>query len=346
MVRELGLVEESVVARIERLDDFNDEYVYDISIKDGDPYFFANNILVHNSCYFSAYEYFKELPEYKNAIWSREMVIEMYDVIADGANATFPDFMANTFNTSRERGGFIKAGRELVASKGLFIKKKKYAVMIYDFEGKRLDKDNSPGKLKAMGLDLKRADTPRVMQQFLERTLTGLLDGKPKQEIYQEIREFRKSFKQRPGWEKGAPKKVSKLSEYAAKLDAINKKGVSDPLKRKEKAKLNMPGHVLASMNWNRMLDLMNDRYSMRINDSARIIVCNLLNNRYGFKSIAYPVDENQLPNWFLELPFDHRDMETKIIDNKLDNLLGVLGWDLTDTKELTGNGFFDFSNG
>jgi hypothetical protein len=35
------------------------------------------------------------------------------------------------------------------------------------------------------------------------------------------------------------------------------------------------------------------------------------------------------LPAWFRELPFDDTEMEATVVDQKLDNLLGVLGWDL-----------------
>jgi hypothetical protein len=38
------------------------------------------------------------------------------------------------------------------------------------------------------------------------------------------------------------------------------------------------------------------------------------------------------LPKWFQELPFDHAEMEAAIINNKIDNLIGVLDWDLEST--------------
>jgi len=40
------------------------------------------------------------------------------------------------------------------------------------------------------------------------------------------------------------------------------------------------------------------------------------------------------LPKWFQELPFDHAEMETTIINNKLENLIGVLEWDLESTTQ------------
>jgi hypothetical protein len=60
--------------------------------------------------------------------------------------------------------------------------------------------------------------------------------------------------------------------------------------------------------------------------------------------SVAYPIDETRIPKWFQELPFDHDLMETTIIDKKIDNLIGVLKWDLSaaSTSEQFDN-LFDF---
>jgi hypothetical protein len=55
-----------------------------------------------------------------------------------------------------------------------------------------------------------------------------------------------------------------------------------------------------------------------------------------SFKSIAYPTDEKQLPDWFKELPFDDNGMEDAVVDKKIENLFGVLNWnisDFTDTR-------------
>jgi hypothetical protein len=63
-----------------------------------------------------------------------------------------------------------------------------------------------------------------------------------------------------------------------------------------------------------------------------------------GFTSVAYPVDELRLPQWFKDLPFNDAEMEQTIIDNKLDNLIGVLAWDIRSTEEKnTFNSLFEF---
>jgi DNA polymerase elongation subunit (family B) len=136
-----------------------------------------------DSCYFSAYTTLRKDIEKGIIPWTRESVIELYDTIGETVNGTFPKFMQDAFHCPKTRGEVIKAGREIVASKGLFITKKRYAVLYYDKEGKRSDTSGSPGKIKAMGLDLKRSDTPVVIQDFLSEVLTKVLNGAEKKEV-------------------------------------------------------------------------------------------------------------------------------------------------------------------
>jgi len=238
--------------------------------------------------------------------------------------------MLDAFHVPKTRGEVIKAGREIVGSKSLFITKKRYAVLYYDKEGKRADVDGKPGKIKAMGLDLKRSDTPEFIQNFLSDVLEMVLTGATEEQVLEHITHFRTAFKARPGWEKGSPKRANNITEYEAK--------------EKKAGKANMPGHVRASINWNTLKRMYNDKYSMNITDGAKVIVCKLKQNPLGFTSVAYPVDELRLPQWFKDLPFDHDEMEATIIDNKLSNLIGVLNWDIKSTEEKnTFNSLFEF---
>jgi DNA polymerase elongation subunit (family B) len=273
-----------------------------------------------DSAYFSAYPTLRKEIEKKEIPWDKDTAIQVYDSVAAEVNGTFPQFMLDAFHCPKSRGEVIKAGREIVAIKGLFITKKRYAVLYYDKEGKRSDIDGKPGKIKAMGLDLKRSDTPEFMQKFLEELLTKVLNGAQETEVLERINEFRSEFKARPGWEKGSPKRANNITEYQEK--------------EKKLGKANMPGHVRASINWNTLRRMNGDKYSQQIVDGMKVIVCKLKDNPLGFTSIAYPTDELRLPKWFQELPFNHSEMETVIINNKLDNLIGVLEWDLESTTQ------------
>ena len=275
-----------------------------------------------DSCYFSAYTTLKKEIDNGNIPWSKEDISSLYDQMGEDVNQTFSQFMLNSFHCPLTRGEVIKAGRAIVGVKGVFITKKRYAVLVYDKEGKRKDKDGKPGEIKAMGLDLKRSDTPEFMQNFLSEILEMVLTGTTEQEVLDKITNFRMLFKSRPGWEKGSPKRANNITKYKA-LEEKN-------------GKANMPGHVRASINWNVLKTLFGDKYSMNITDGAKVIVCKLKANPLGFTSVAYPVDELRLPQWFKDLPFEHSEMEAVIINKKISNLIGVLNWDLLSTNQKT----------
>ena len=141
----------------------------------------------------------------------------MYDAAADEMNTSFPEFMINAFNTSPENGAIIQAGREVCALKGMFIKKKRYALLCYDIE---------------------RSDTPKIIQEFLEEVLIKVLSGSDEDEIMDKVKEFRHEFRSWPGWIKGTPKRVNGLTK---KIELEEKLG-----------KIAMAGHQRAAKNWNR----------------------------------------------------------------------------------------------
>jgi DNA polymerase elongation subunit (family B) len=215
--------------------------------------------------------------------------------------------------------------------RSIFITKKRYAINIYDKEGKRKDVNGSTGQIKAMGLDLKRADTPKYVQDFLMSVLERVLNGAGRPEVVEMVKEFKNHMSKQDSWTKGSPKSVNNLTTYGDK--------------ERDQGKTNMPGHVRAALNWNRLRQANGDNYSQKIVDGMKIVVCKLKANPLGYTSIAYPTDELRLPTWFTELPFDDQAMEQTLVDEKIDNLLGVLNWDIrssTDTQT-TFDDFFTF---
>ena len=274
-----------------------------------------------DSAYFSAWPAIKEDVEAGRMEWNKDICVQLYDNIADQVNASFPAFMERACHCPRTMGDLIKGGRELVAEKSLFIKKKRYALLIYDLEGKRLDTHGKPGKVKAMGLDLKRSDTPKVVQDFLSELLLEVLTGAKKEKIYDMVRDFKILFQERPAWEKGTPKRVNNLTKYSAEEARLGK--------------ANMPGHVRAAMNWNNLRRMHGDNYSTSIVDGMKTIVCKLKENALNYTSVGYPTDELHIPQWFKDLPFDDALMETTIVDQKVENLLGVLEWKIGENTDI-----------
>jgi hypothetical protein len=282
-----------------------------------------------DSSYFTAYPTYKPMIDSGEINWDVETIITLYDEICRQINDTFVDHMARKHHCPTKNGAIIKAAREVVAEKTLFIKKKKYALLVIDDGGKRKDVGGKRGKLKVTGLDIKRSDTPAFVQNFLEEIVMMTLTGISKEEIIQRIIKFRTEFRAMPSWHKGTPKQVNNLTSKTKTWRKTGKCGV---------------GHVLAAINYNELLKLNNDTNSMPIVDSMKTIVCKLKDNQFGMTSIGIPTDESRVPDWFKALPFDDNLMEDTLIDKKLDNVIGCLDWDISSSNiKTTFNDLFGF---
>lgn len=285
-----------------------------------------------DSAYFSAWPVIQDQVEKGEIEWNIDTCIAFYDSLGEQVTASFPDFMKRAHNCPPAFGQHIAAGREVVATSGIFLTKKRYALMVIDDEGNRMDINGKPGKVKVMGLEIKRSDTPKYMQDFLTELVTSALTGATDNEIVDRVIEFKREFAAMPPWEKGTPKRVNNMTANTKKIA--------------QDSKANISGHARAAINWNLLKKIHGDRYSMPITDGQKTIVCKLRPNPLGLTSIGFPVDEKRLPEWFKELPFDEDTMMDVIIDNKVENLLGVLNWNLkerTDTRSTFAD-LFSFS--
>ena len=274
-----------------------------------------------------------------------DSAVKLYDHISDTVSDTFPQMLKDQFNVPLSAGQVMKAGREVVGKSGVFITKKRYAIKVLDLEGWQPE----GGKIKIMGMDIKRSDTPEFIQDFLEEVLDDALEGQDENTVIDKIKEFKKEFRAMEPWKKGMPKRVNNLTKYTKKYNK-QIKGAGDSrlfklnaLKDETENKM-IPGHVRGSINWNNLKFANSDNYSATIMDGAKVIVCRLKNNPMGYASIAYPTDELKLPQWFKDLPFDEIGMEESVLDKKIGNVLGIMGWDLKRINESeTLQTFFEF---
>lgn len=326
------------------------EPVYDISMNSSNHMFFGNDVLIHNtdSVMFSAKKAWddankgksanKEIETfvkeaYKDFEWNKDNVEQLYLMVAGMVDDSFPDFMNTTFNTGIDRGRIIAAGLEIIGTRGIFLKKKRYTILKYHEDGDRLDKDGKPGKLKNMGTELKRSDTPKYVQDFLEELMMDLLTGEEESVMRTKVMDFKREFVTKPAWHKGMPKTIKGMSKYQESFEDIN----IDYLERTyDKTKGCSVGHAVASFNWNKLRELNGDFESLEITDGMKITVCDIKGEtKYGrlfgkeMKKIAYPTEQERLPVWFKELPFDTDSMGTNVINKKLDNVFGILDMDI-----------------
>jgi len=293
-----------------------------------------------DSVYFTAVSALEEGQEL-----DMQSAIKLYDHVSEQVSNTFPQFLKDNFNIPKSSGEVMKAGREVVGRAGVFITKKRYAIMCLDIEGYQPE----GGKLKAMGLDLKRSDTPEFIQDFLEEILIDCLNGVPEDTVVERVREYKKEFRMLDPWKKGMPKRANNMTMYTARV--LQQSKVADNYRlhkldalKKENQSTMVPGHVRASINWNNLKQANSDNYSMPVTDGAKVVVCRMKSNPMGYTSVAYPTDELNLPKWFKELPFDEEAMEEAVLDKKVTNVIGAMGFDLSrihDSETL--QQFFEF---
>lgn len=296
------------IVSVERLIDFEDEYVYDIIMKDGElPYFFANDILVHNSCYF------------KTLATNKEEAVEVADFVAAEITSRFPAFMRRNFNCQPGHDTRISASREIVGSKGLFLNaKKKYTIKVVNLDGFDLD----PPKLKTVGSEMKKADTPKVIQDFLKELMDIILDGGPYEQVEKFINTKRREvvLAVKDPITLGVSKQINNLDALYAEWRRTEKVG---------SGKVRLPGHVRAAVNYNELVQEF-DKGAQPLKAGDKGIIFYLQPNERDLKAIAFPADTDRFPQWFLDnFKLDRKLTEKKMIDAKLLRIFEAMNWEI-----------------
>lgn len=265
-----------------------------------------------DSCYFRIFNPDQILPEEKELIL--DLAVKIADDIAEVVNASFPEFMRETFLCNDGFDHYISAGREVVAPRGIFVTPKRYMLDVADIEGKRVQ------FLKVMGLDTKKTTLPKYIQDKLNDFLARYLRDTPWETIADEIVELKDQMRNYPKTdpnkivELGLPKGVNKVEMYTQTLQVEG-----------ENARL--PGHVRAAINYNRKLVEYNDLESMRITSGMKIRVFYLTTPDGKFKSIALPTDLQRVPDWFNRYIKVDIDLQIeRLVDNPLKSILNVIG--------------------
>jgi DNA polymerase elongation subunit (family B) len=99
--------------------------------------------------------------------------------------------------------------REVIADKGIWVAKKRYALNVYDSEGVRYE---TP-KLKVQGLEIVRSSTPGSVREYLRDTLKLVLT-KTQDEIQEYIANLENKFMQMTPEEIAFPRSANNLAKY------------------------------------------------------------------------------------------------------------------------------------
>jgi len=131
-------------------------------------------------------------------------------------------------------GNFLAMKREVIAEKGIWTKKKRYVLSIWDKEGIRYDKP----KLKYTGLEMKGATIPKCSRDAMKRCCEIILHG-TQEELYEFVEQYYQTFMTKDIPEIAISKGVKNLEKY------------TDP---RTIAAAGSPQHVRGSLMYNYLL--------------------------------------------------------------------------------------------
>lgn len=164
------------IQSIEQLDDFDNEYVYDIEVDDDSHTFIANDILIHNSVYStygSLFECFT--PEYQAKYDTErkkvEWILKFNKEFFDGQNTRW----CEEIYAPRHADNKHIFELETVNYAQLVLCKKRYLKAVSFNKGKHLE----PPKISGTGIEIIKTTTPALCREILTDLTKSLLFESP-----------------------------------------------------------------------------------------------------------------------------------------------------------------------
>lgn len=260
--------------------------MYDVGMVDTPHTFFANNILVHNSCYFDM----KPLVPQWQELLESELVAkidEISDQLLIFINKTIGWLAKHHLNSDNNRLLFLK---EKVIKRGFWGQaKKRYALLTID--AKTMEES-----IVIKGFDSVRSDFPAYFRKILEEIIIDILHDHTVNQLSAKVRAFKKEYFKQPTKSILVPNSVKELSKYGQ-----GQKG--------------SPINVKSAQNYNRLLNLWKLETYPPIEDGDKILYGYLTENPYGFDTMAISgYDDPPEILEFLEMYLD----KPKIFESKL----------------------------
>lgn len=257
---------------------------------------------------------------------SMDEVIEQADYVAKAVNDSFPEFMRKTFLC---RPGFddkIQTAREHVIDRGIWVDKKRYIVHVVNTEGKSVD------KMKIMGIDTKKTTLPPHVSDKINHLIEDFLKGKSWEDVSNEVVAYKDELRNSTDIRViGLPKGVSGIDEYMSKMRSLGEATT-------------VPGHVRASIFYNKMREKYDDVVSPEITSGMKIKVFYFKRPIGKNKSIALPTDIDEVPSWLTEnFEIDVDAHIQRLVDNPIENIVKAIGKKAPNRQDMYVDSLFEF---
>lgn len=171
--------------------------VYDVTMKNAPNTFFANDVLVHNSCYF-------RIMDAENIEQAEKIGGQVVKACDEGS---IPRLVTNIFNGYDVMRSDFEAISRSTLSYG---KKKQYAFLKAWEDGEVLPKP----KLGITGLSIKRSDSPKQLSSEMKPFFTEIMKGLTHEQIKKAMDVIEKDYDKLSTYDLAAKRSANNLSKY------------------------------------------------------------------------------------------------------------------------------------
>ena len=148
-----------------------------------------------------------------------DKVVELLDKIGtDKIEPAIDNAMVKLSNYTNSFEKKIDFKREVIADKGIFVAKKRYALNVLDDEGLRLTK----AKLKVMGLEIVRSSTPGPIRESLREAVRLILTS-TQEELHTFIDNTKQDFHNMKAEDIAFPRGCNNMAKYHSTADIYSK---------------------------------------------------------------------------------------------------------------------------
>lgn len=288
--------------------------VYDIEVENNHN-FFANNICVHNSCYVSYEALVNKL--FGSDQSDKTKIVEFLDKLSN--EKIIPLFEKSYEELTEYLGSFqncLEMKREIISDNAFWTAKKRYAMNVWDKEGKRY---TSP-ELKIMGIEVVKSSTPKFCRNNLKEAIRIILNS-DNDTLIQFIDKTYEDFIAQPVENIAFPRGVSDIDAYQTKDYGYGAK---------------CPIHVRAAITHNKFIvdNKLKTRYNLiRSGDKIRYIHLNTP-NRYHENVIGFidtPPKEFELERFV-----DYKTQFQKSFLDPLEIITNAINWKTERESQLS----------
>ena len=222
-------------------------------------------------------------------------------------------------------GHMFQIKQELVASRGIWVRKKRYAQWVVNDEG------HPTSKMDVVGMDIIRSDFPEAFKNVLKNVVKTILVNKDQEEAAERILNFKETFKERDIREIAHPTGISKVQKW-----------VGEGAKR---FAFRAPIHAKSAIAYNLLIKHFGiDKEYEGIKGGDKMRWVYLHDNPMGFDSMGFKgVDDPPRVVEFIERYADFEKMYEKSLESKLRDVYDAIHWDFPSVQRQKAKEFFQF---